>query len=200
MTNKLFAIAATAACVFASCKKEAPVNLPPVPNPSPAMVYIDLHDSAIRYQQPVTAFDFDNDGFSDLKFGVVLVGDPIQQQDKRQFMVSSGIHSKLAVNMASQSPVMNKAEMIPIADFNGYHWWLVSSVLLVQRIESMDGAITWEGDWKTAAKKYLPFQMIKNNQHYNGWVELSVDVLQEKVILHRLALCKEAETAIKTGS
>lgn len=199
MTNKLFAMTAMAASLLVSCKKEDAILVPPIPTPLPEMVYTDLYDSAIRYQQPVTVFDFDKDGFSDLKFGVVLVGDPIQQQDKRQFTVSSGIHSKLAVNIASQSPVMNKADLIPVADFNGYKWWLVSSVLLAQRIESINGAITWEGEWKAAVKRYLPFQMIKNNLRYNGWVELSVDITQEKIVLHRLALCKEAETAIKAG-
>jgi hypothetical protein len=199
MTNKLFSVTVIAAGLLLSCKKEDGIHVPPVANPVPEMVYTNLHDSAIRYQQPVTVFYFDNDGFADLKFAVVLVGDPINQQDKRQFIVSSGIHSKLAVNTASQSPVMNKSDLIPVSDFNGYKWWLVSSVLLAQRIENINGTIMWEGDWKATVKKYLPFQMTRNNKHFSGWVELSVDITQEKVILHKLALCKEAESAIKAG-
>ncbi len=163
------------------------------------MDYINLHDSVIMYAHLPALFDFDADGFSDLKFGVTLVGDPVLHQDKRQFTVSSGIHSKLAVNASSYVPVMNKGDLIPIENFNGYEWWLVSSVLLVERVENAGGDIFWQGHWKGVVKKYLPFQMIKNDRRYNGWVELTVNTEQEKIVLHRLALCKEAEEEIAAG-
>ncbi|MBL0357102.1 MAG: hypothetical protein IPP72_09540 [Chitinophagaceae bacterium] len=198
MTNNLIKAVTLAAIVLVSCEKENE-HKPPVAIPVPEMELIDLHDTAIRYGKPVTVIDLDGDNHSDLKFAVILVGDPILQQDKHQYTVSSGVNSKLAVNSSEQAPVMNKGTVIPLADFNGYKWWLVSSVMMIQRIENMNGAIIWEGHWKDAVKKYLPFQLIKNNQRYNGWVELSVDVLQEKIVLHKIAVSKEAEREIKAG-
>lgn len=197
--KKYVLILMAAVTLFVSCKKEKGILFPPVAVPQPAMDYINLHDSAIEYAKPVTVIDLDGDGFSDLKFGVVLVGDPINQQDKRQFTVSSGIHSMLPVNAIGQVPVMSKDDLIPLDNFDGYSWWLVSSVLMVQRIENINGDISWVGPWKGAIKKYLPFQMLKNNQRHNGWIELSVDVAQQKIVLHRLALSKEGEKQIKAG-
>lgn len=198
MKKYLFILIA-AVSFFVSCKKDKSILLPPVVVPPPAMDYINLHDSAIEYAKPVTVIDLDGDGFSDLKFGVVLVGDPINQQDKRQYMVSSGIHSKLPVNTNGQVPVMSNGDLIPLDNFGGYNWWLVSSVLMVQRIENVNGDVSWVGPWKGAIKKYLPFQMLKNNQRHNGWVELSVDVAQQKIVLHGLALSREGEKQVKAG-
>ncbi|MES2849612.1 MAG: hypothetical protein V4685_11190 [Bacteroidota bacterium] len=194
MKGRLFLAVAVAVLLLISCKKDDVIIVP-----QPAMDYTDLHDSIVRYSQPPLLFDFDGDGFSDLKFGVVLVGDGSAGHDKRQFRVSSGIHSKLAVNSSEQVPIMNRGDLIPLANFSGYEWWLVSSVLMVERVENTGGQIWWQGHWQGAIKKYLPFQMIRNNQRFNGWVELTVDVPGEKIVLHRLAMCKEPEKEIKAG-
>jgi hypothetical protein len=57
----------------------------------------------------------------------------------------------------------------------------------------------WEGNWKTATKKYLPIQVRKNNLRFNGWIELTVDTLHEKIILHRAAISKAGEKEIIAG-
>jgi hypothetical protein len=202
MKYKLIIAAATAACLlYFSCKKQ-PVEQPPVINPETGIELFNLKDVAVRYGQSPILFDFDKDGFADLKFGVVLVGDPVLHQDRREYRVSSGIHSKLAVHAVTENvPVMQDGDWIPIENFEGYNWWLVSSAILVQRVEHADGAITWNGHWKEAVKKYLPFQLINENtnQRYAGWVELTVQLAEEKIILHRMALSRVAEKRIRAG-
>ena len=194
MKGKLFLAVAVATLLLMSCKKDDVVI-----TPQPTMEYTNLHDSVVRYAQPPVLFDFDEDGFSDLKFGVILVGDGALGQNKRQFRVSSGIHSKLAVNTLEQVPVMSIGDSIPLSNFNGYEWWLVSSVIMVERVENTAGQVWWQGHWQGAVKKYLPFQMIKNEHRYNGWVELTVNVQEGKIVLHRLAMSKVPEKVIKAG-
>ena len=65
-----------------------------------------------------------------------------------------------------------------------------SSVELVRKVTVMDASVFWESNWKAATRKYLPVQVIKNNQRFNGWVELTVDIVNEKVVLHRAAISK----------
>jgi hypothetical protein len=199
MTNNYPAILLIVSILFSSCRKDEIKPAPTPADPAAEMVYKDLGEKEIRFAQPPTVIDIDQDNHYDLIFSVWLVGDPILQQDKRQFRVSSGINTNLAVNAIEEVPSMVKDETIPLADFNGYNWFKVSSVILVQRIEDIDGDISWNGNWQGATKKYLPFQLLKNNQRYNGWIELSADVANEKLILHRLAICKKAEKEIKAG-
>ena len=198
MTKRLCtAIAVAVSLLLLSCKKES-TPIPPA-EPAPGMEYITIGDSVIRYGNKIILFDFDGDGFSDLKFGVVLVADPVEQKVKHQFRVASGISTKFAVSDMLGVPVMNKGEQVPLDNFNGYEWWLVSSVILMQRIEDINGAITWEGQWKGAIKKYLPFQLIKNGKPHTGWAELTVNTNEEKIILHRVALSKEPEKLVRVG-
>ena len=195
MKKHFFLFAVPAVVFFSSCNKKE-VELPS----SPAeMNYVNLNDRVVAYQQPSVILDIDNDNENDLGFGVLLVGDPILEQDKRQFRVSSGIHTRLAVNAIEETPVTGNGETVFLSSFNGYNWYEVSSIILVQRIEGMYGPIFWTGNWKTADRKYLPFQLVKNNLRYNGWVELTVDIAQEKIILHKAAYSKLPEKNIRAG-
>lgn len=195
MNKNFFLFAVLTAVLFTSCKKKE-VELPS----SPAeMIYVNLNDRVVAYQQPSVILDIDNNNEIDFVFGVLLVGDPILEQDKRQFRVSSGVHTRLAVNAIEETPVKENGETVFLSSFNGYNWYEVSSIILVQRIEGMYAPIFWEGNWKTANRKYLPFQLVKNNQRYNGWLELTVDIAQEKIILHKAAYSILPEKNIRAG-
>ena len=39
----------------------------------------------------------------------------------------------------------------------------------------------------------------KNDLEYFGWIELSIDQLESKLIVHRIALSTEAGKVVKTG-
>jgi hypothetical protein len=194
MKRHSFLVTVFAVVLFSSCKKKdnpVPVNA--------EMNYVNLSDRVVAYQQGAVHLDINNDNEVDLHFSVWLVGDPVLEQDKRQFRVSSGIHTRLAVHVNEETPVMEKGETVFLSSFNGYSWYEASSIILVQRIEEISGNVFWTGNWKTANKKYLPFQLLKNNQRYNGWIELTVDMVQEKIILHKAAYSKLPEKDIRAG-
>jgi len=184
--------------LFSSCQKEESGTGPVIPPPVET-IQIDLEQKEIKYGAAPVLLDFDNDGTRDFIFNVVLVGDPAMGVVKRKFMAGSGVNSLFAMNVNQEVPCMSKGESIPLDNFNGYEWNLVLSALLVERWEDIPGNITWHGNWKNAVKKYLPFQMKINNKKHNGWVELSIDIANQKVILHKAAYSKKPETAIKTG-
>lgn len=183
--------------LFVSCKKEESAK-GPVVAPVEA-IRIDLGQKEIEYGAAPVLLDFDNDGTRDFIFNVTLVGDPLMGVVKRKFMAGSGIQSLFAVNEQQQVPCMNKGENISLENFNGYEWNLVSAVMLVERWENMAGDITWHGNWKGAVKKYLPFQLNINNKRHNGWVELTIDIASQKVVLHKAAYTRQPEKEIKAG-
>jgi len=189
-----FAILLTAV----SCKKEK--QAPGTPAiPAAEMEYFNLMDREIKANAPSFSIDVNHDGRKDLAFGTLLVGDPINQVDKLQFLIASNIQVNLPVNDSEEVPVMNNGDEILPADFNGYRWFELSSVVLVQKVISFTAPDVWEGHWKNAVHSYLPYQVAENGKRYNGWVELSTNLTGEKIILHRAAVCKEANRVIKAG-
>lgn len=190
-----FIYVAVAFLVLVSCRK--PVDTFPLPVDE--MDYTDLNNRQIKYNSSSAVIDLNKDNEPDLIFSVLSVGDPVNQVDKRQFRVGSGIYTKLPVNNIEQVPVLSRTDTVFISDFNGYSWWEISSIILIERTENSAGVITWGGNWKTAAKNYLPVQVIKNEQRFNGWVELTADIANERIILHRTAISKHPEKNIRAG-
>jgi len=163
------------------------------------MEYFNLDNREIKSNSPGFLIDVNHDGRKDLAFTTLLVGDPVNQVDKLQFLISTNIEVNLPVNGNEEIPVMNKGESIAIENFNGYQWFELSSILLVQKIISFIAPPVWEGHWKNAVHRYLPYQVVVNGKPYNGWVELSVDIAGEKVLLHKAAISKEPNKTIKAG-
>ncbi|MBI5372948.1 MAG: hypothetical protein HZA79_13080 [Sphingobacteriales bacterium] len=181
-----------------SCKKEKLPVVPP-PEPHPEMEYFDLANREIKPNAAGFAIDLNHDGRKDLNFYIQLVGDPAAQVDKRQYIVNSNIAANLPVNSAEEIPVMNSGDSIVTGNFQGYQWFEISAIVLVQKVISATAPDRWEGHWKNAVHKYLPCQVMVNDQRFNGWVELTVDTAGERIILHRAALSKEADKTVKAG-
>ena len=181
-----------------SCNKD---NVPPViPTvPLPEMEYFNLNNREIKHTTPGFALDVNHDGRLDLGFSTVLVGDALNHVDKLQFLITSNIEVNLPVNGSEQIPVMSKGESILLGNFDGYQWFELSSIMLVQKIISINVPPVWEGHWRNASHKYLPYQVIVKGKQYNGWVELSVDIVDEKIVLHNAAISKEPNKIIKAG-
>lgn len=179
---------------------ENPVIQPPVSVPGSLMEYTYLGNTVVRFGQAPAVMDVDKDGTPDLRVGVTLVGDAVRKEDRREFRLTSGIYSRLAVNQQEAVPCMSYGNVIPIHDFNGYYWWLVSSCVLMQRVENAAGVIRWEGNWAGAVRQFVPFQLYKNGRIYTGWLEMSADTVGEAVTLHRLAVCRESNRAITAGN
>ena len=172
-----------------SCKKSAidqPANLP-----------IDLKDSTIVFGK-YASYDLNGDGQRDLLFHTQLVGDPVSQRDKRQWLISSSFFTNLAVDHEEKIPAMHQGEHIPVGNFAPYHWYNASSILLAQKNIGLN-SIDWEGQWLDLSHRFIPFQVIKDNGLFNGWVEASFQKSGEKLVLHRAFLSNSPNTAIKAG-
>jgi hypothetical protein len=181
--------------IMAGCKKD-PVNQP-TPGPAhPVMLYKDLKNFEVSKGHS-QSLDIDNDGITDCSFSVQLVGDPIMKVDKLQYYVFSRIKRNLLNDVNDESPLLNKYELIK-KDHPGYTWYELSFIVLTQKIISYDGD-TWTGLWKNADHKYLPLQVEKNGNLYHGWIELSMNTVTEKLVLHRSGISTEANKEVKAG-
>lgn len=180
--------------LFASCKKDS--ILKPV-SAQPPMNYINLHDTAIGFGQ-MASFDLNGNGEKDVRFNTMLVGDALKHVDKKEWLVTTTINTSLPVDAYEQIPVMAVADSIPEFDFQEYHWYNASSVLLAQKVIG-EAYNSWDGVWKDASHKFIPVQVRDYRSLYNGWIEISFSTTDEKLVLHKAAICTEQGRTIKAG-
>lgn len=183
--------------VITACKKAKPINPGPPPGSHPAMSYVDLEGDAVSFNN-YKILDLDKNGQYDIVFSTMLVGDPIYQVDKRQWLVNSSFNTSLPVKNET-IPVMNYGDSIPVKKFSGYEWYNASGIVLAQQIISFTQNPYWVGEWKAASHQYLPIQLKINNNLFNGWIEISFSSADEKVLLHKAAVCLEANMGIIAG-
>jgi len=191
---KRFCILLSGVVLIASCKK----NDQPTPVDNKPMTYIDLKDSAVTFSHSAS-YDLNGDGEKDVLFSTLLVGDPINKEDKKQWYVTSSFNASLPVEEGESIPVLNLADSIPVGNFNGYTWYNASSIILAQKVIGEVGDPIWQGDWKNAAHRFIPIQLKKTDGVYNGWIEVSFSTANEKIILHKAAISKQAGKAIAAG-
>lgn len=175
-----------------ACKKNE--DKKPV-DTKPAITYINLSDTTVAFNR-FASFDLNGDGEKDVAFGTRLVGDPITQQDKKQWLVVSSFNTCMPVNSLESIPLMNLSDKIPVGNFNNYNWYNASGVVLVQKIITNETNF-WEGDWKDATNKFIPVQINKGTSKFNGWFEVSFSKVDEKIILHKAAISKEPNKEIQ---
>ncbi len=182
--------------VFFSCKKDRVKE--PQPVVPPAMTIVNLHDTAVVFNKGAY-FDVNGDGHKDIYFTTLLVGDPIEMADKKQWLVMSSFYTNLPVNNDEMLPDFAEGAAVPVHNFDSYRWYNASSVVLAQKTIPLGQPEYWTGNWKDADRKYIAFQLIKNTGLYNGWVEVSFDTTAEKIILHRYAISQVPGRTILTG-
>nr|MCU0405313.1 hypothetical protein [Chitinophagaceae bacterium] len=181
-----------------SCSKDPlPVETPP---PAEAETIItDLNNMEIPFWGRIETIDFEGDRFPEFIFEIVPVGDAINQLDKFCYNVKSTRFTSLPVNEMNEVPHVSHGVQIPLTDFKGYEWWPGNEITLVRKVVSQNGSSWWEGNWKDKEKKYLPFQVLRNDGIYAGWLEISTNTLAEKTIIHRAGISKKPNTAVKAG-
>ena len=192
---KTVIIALVLAIILSACSKPTPVKPTPV---SPNMTYLNFSDTAILFDRNAS-FDLDGNGEKDIRFSTLLVGDPISQQDKKQWLAVCSFNTNLPVNTNENIPVLNLDDQIPTNNFSGYNWYNATGIVLSQKVIGVSAAPFWEGAWKDASHRFIPIQLKKNSLLYNGWVEVSFDKLQEKLILHKSAMSQEAAKTVLAG-
>lgn len=181
--------------IAVACNKSRPEL---IVEPHPSMLYKDLADSSIAFGR-IASLDVDNNGEKDVLFSTQLVGDPVEQKDKQQWLVTSSFNANLPVNSTEHIPVLHYLDSIPLNDFSGYPWYNASSILLSQKTITMTTPPYWEGDWKEASHRFIPIQLKKQEGLYNGWIEVSFSTGNEKLILHKAAICKGVNKNISAG-
>jgi len=180
---------------LAACEKKDLVQPPPQ---EVEMEYKDLLQSEIGYRQ-FLRLDLDNNGSIDIVFTTYHIGDPLMQMDKIQFCANSYIDCYLPVKADNDVQMLSAGDLIQTRNTESHEWFHISQLVMAQKNIPLTGSVFWSGSWKGANHNYLPFQLDKQGKRYNGWIELSYDMTNEKIILHRAAISKVANVDIKAG-
>ena len=193
---KFIALAISFILVTTGCKKTG--NNGPIIQPSnPAMEYIDLGGKAAT-ENVSQHVDLDGDGTRDFSFVTYRIGDPVLKRDIIQFSATSPAERLLLVNTNDDSPIFNHGDLIPEIT-PGYIWYEVTNIPLSRKIIEDQKPPSWQGRWNNAVHKYLAVKLKKSGLLYNGWFELSMDTVNEKLILYRAAVCKEPGKMVRAG-
>jgi hypothetical protein len=185
---------------FTSCKK-APVVQPPAPTPEPVVeiLYTNLNNAEVKYNPSGVWVDLDNDNRPEVLFEVMLVGDFINKKDMYRFNIVTSIRAAVPVNSIEQIPVFQKGATIRIENFGETNWYGGSEITLMEKVVFNNRPMVWQGNWLNVQKSYVPIQLNKNGKFHNGWIELTADHGNEKLILHSAAITKEPNKEIKAG-
>lgn len=181
--------------LFTACKRES-WQTTPKPESHPEMRYKDLQNAEVKYQQ-AKMVDVDNDGSADFAFSVQLVGDPLLQHDRWQFIAHSGVNRNLLNDANDNSPMLKRLDVIG-KQMSGYTWYEISAIVLAEKIITNNGSY-WDGIWKNADHQFLPIQLQKEGKYFHGWIEVSFNTAEEKLVLHRSAISREEEKSVRAG-
>ncbi len=184
------------ALILVSCSKQ-PIT-PANPAPPADITYHHLKDTTLRWGADPIVYDFDNNQRFDLVFYTELVGDFINKTDKRRYLVLSSITTRLPVSPEETVPALQKNASIGTT-VTGHDWYEFSEVALIERHEHETGTVQWFGNWLGQSRKYLPFQLVKAQQVHYGWVEISTNVHNGTITLHRAAWCTTPNKPILAG-
>ena len=189
-----FFILLLAGVLFTGCDKNQPGK-----SPETKMKYVDLHQSEVKMGS-VQRVDLNEDGSIDFNFKAESFGDPILKQERLSFMAKAEINGYLlAIENTETTKRLDKGNLISQIPPSGFGWFGVGQAVLTEKVTSESNEVNWQGDWNDGSHHYLPVQIVKNGSKYCGWIELSMDVANEKMILHQGAISTEAGKDAKAG-
>ena len=170
------------------------------PLPEPTMEFLDLNNVEVK-DGVFQRVDLGEPNSPDFTFSSRSVADPALNQTKFQFIVTTRIDSYLMLTTGTQSgKKFIKGDSIRIAAPAGSTWTSFSLMILAQKVTPASSASYWEGEWKNASHHFLPIKITrKNGDIHVGWVELSMDIANEKITLHRAAISIEPEKNVRAG-
>jgi hypothetical protein len=184
---------------LSSCNKKDLIEYPNKPAETyPEMLVTDLNDREVTQRQS-QVLDLDKNGVTDVVFSTWAIGDPVEREDEILFFAASGTESSLMIGGENMSPRFSKHETIPVTPPQGYEWYIVAQVELAMKNIGYDNPPYWEKEWKDVSHKFLAIQVKRAGQLYHGWIELSMDTVNSKLILHRAAIAREAGRSVKAG-
>lgn len=185
--------------LLTACSKREAISDKPVPGKdAPEMLITDLKNAEVKDKKS-QAIDLNLDSKTDLVFATWYIGNPNEKEDEILFFAGSGIESSLFVGGENDSPVYRKNEPIPVAPANGFDWYIVAQAEMAKKNIGMTGDPYWEKSWRDASHKYLAVRILKDGQFYYGWVEVSMDKANSRLILHSAGISKVAGKPVKAG-
>ena len=180
--------------VAVSCHKD-PVQ--PPEKPAAPMKYVAFNDLELPFGKGLS-IDLDEDGLKDIFISTVLVGDPLAQADKHQFIFGTSPYTFSPVDDMEETPALAKGGLISAGSFPNHHWYN-ANVVLAQKVIREGVPDSWLGNWKDKSHQYIVLRVDQQGQPFYGWLELSFDMEGERIILHRAALCKESGREVRAG-
>ncbi|MBO9658714.1 MAG: hypothetical protein J7527_07790 [Chitinophagaceae bacterium] len=188
--------------LLSACSKRDAVIEKPVPDDVrilPEMMITELNNAEVKQGQSM-AIDLNRDGVRDIVFATWYIGNPNEKEDEVLFFASTGTESALMLGGENDSPRFGIDEMISEQPSSGFEWYVIGQAELAKKNIGLVGAPYWEKPWKNANHEFLSLRVKKNNAWYYGWVEVSMDTANSKLILHRAAIGMVEGKAVKTGA
>ena len=105
----------------------------------------------------------------------------------------------MPIDNNEKSKILSKGDKIGYAAPNGHTWYNAAFTVLAEKIVPLNGENYWDGLWTNVNHRYLAVQVERNGKFYFGWIELSFDVVSEKIILHKAAISKVEDISVKAG-
>jgi hypothetical protein len=187
--------------LLSACSKREHIIETPVPDEVkilPEMMITELNDAEIKQGQSI-AIDLNRDGVRDVVFATWYIGNPNENEDEVLFFASTGIQSALMLGGENDSPRFTRDEMITSRPSSGYDWFVIGQAELAKKNIGAVGDPYWEMPWKNANHAFLSVRVMKDDKWYYGWVEVSMDTANSKLILHRAAIGMVEGKGVKTG-
>jgi hypothetical protein len=184
---------------LASCSKNSVSNNTESTQTTPTMGFKTLNNLEINSASKPVLLDVNDDGDYDLSFEIKRDNEDLKLIRQARFQVKSSFYSSLPLNTNGEVEPMIQSTYIPTENFKGNTWQKEKTATLLEKNIAESGTIRWSGNWANVGKKYLAFQLLKNNDRFSGWIELTEDVFQNKIILHKAAYSKVSGKTIKAG-
>ena len=170
------------------------------PPPEPTMEYLDLKNAEVKdglFQR----VDVGEINSTDFTFTTRVVTDPTLNQTKFQFLVTCRLDSYVMLVTGTQTgKKFMKGDSIRMVAAPGSTWTAFSIMHMAEKVTPAAGATYWQGEWKDASRHFLPIKVtMKSGKVHTGWIELSMDITNEKMILHKAAISLEPDKNVRAG-
>jgi hypothetical protein len=168
----------TCGLLLQSCQNDPPAE--PL-----TYTYKSLHDTTASYLHPFELHMF-ADTSADFYFTIGLIHDSLGT-NAHCFALPLKTN-RILVKGEDEIPPFEKGNQISSTLSTPYYWDRMHHSLAVLTVADppvIDS--TWTGAWAGIGKRYLSVQLHDNSQVYNGWIAISIDTFQRKMIFHEFA-------------
>lgn len=188
-----------------SCTKEQgdPVTATPDLKYLPKMRVKEFNQEVSK-RSNFLSLDIDGNGFGDVSYQTYHVEDMALPGYKLKFYVggSNLVSFPLHTGKNEQETLsLKKGDIIDNHSFlHPFAWTNYPFVLMATKFEPyFNKPAFWEGKWKDASHVYQAFRLEYPTGIYYGWVELSFNMADEKLIIHSAAISVEPGKGVTAG-